>query len=174
MPETGKKALYGLKQAPRAWNSTVDSTLISLGFKPIASDTCVYKDSNREAYLLIYVDDGLIFARDSSTIDHVIEDLSTYFNLKRLSGTSFLGMAIERSNEAVSIHQSHYIEELLTRFNMADCTGMAAPIVDTQHLMQCREDGERTSAPYRAAIGALNFVACRTRPDIMFAVSFLF
>ena len=28
-----KKAIYGLKQAPRAWNSMLDQSLISLGFK---------------------------------------------------------------------------------------------------------------------------------------------
>ena len=28
-----KKALYGLKQAPRAWNSKLDQTLVSHGFK---------------------------------------------------------------------------------------------------------------------------------------------
>lgn len=27
------KALYGLRQAPRAWNTKLDTTLLSLGFK---------------------------------------------------------------------------------------------------------------------------------------------
>lgn len=167
------KALYGLKQAPRAWNSTFNAVLIDLGFTPTISDTCVYTDVTNQVYVLIYVDDGLIFARDKSRAEEVIQKLSDMFCLKRLGGTSFLGMAIERDDDKLSIHQHHYIQELLTRFGMADCKGLSSPIVETRHLMQCKDSGEPTDGPYQAAIGALNYLACRTRPDILFAVSFL-
>ena len=33
-----KKALYGLKHAPRAWNSKLDRSLVSLGFKGCSLD----------------------------------------------------------------------------------------------------------------------------------------
>jgi hypothetical protein len=35
-----KKALYGLHQVPRAWNTKLDVTLTSLGFKKKSSEPC--------------------------------------------------------------------------------------------------------------------------------------
>ena len=37
------KALYGLKQAPRAWNTKLDSELISLGFEKCSVEHVVYR-----------------------------------------------------------------------------------------------------------------------------------
>ena len=42
------KALYGLRQAPRAWNTKVDSTLLSLKFKRCASEHGMYTHGHGE------------------------------------------------------------------------------------------------------------------------------
>jgi hypothetical protein len=61
-----KKSLYGLKQSPRQWYRRFDSFMISHGFKRSDYDSCVYlKTVNGSAiYLLLYVDDMLIAAKD--------------------------------------------------------------------------------------------------------------
>ena len=36
------KSLYGLAQSPGNWFHTIDPVLISIGFVPLKSDTCIY------------------------------------------------------------------------------------------------------------------------------------
>lgn len=62
-----KKSLYGLKQSPRQWYKMFDSFMTTHGFFRCNYDSCVYfrkEDSGSTAYLLLYVDDMLIAAKD--------------------------------------------------------------------------------------------------------------
>ena len=61
-----KKSLYGLKQSSRQWYKRFDSFMLSNGFKRSDYDSCVYlKTVNGSAiYLLLYVDDMLIAAKE--------------------------------------------------------------------------------------------------------------
>ncbi|KAG8478499.1 hypothetical protein CXB51_028393 [Gossypium anomalum] len=62
-----RKSLYGLKQSPRQWYKRFDSFMASHDFKRSSLDSCVYfkKNSNCSfVYLLLYVDDMLIAAKD--------------------------------------------------------------------------------------------------------------
>ncbi|RLN09849.1 retrotransposon protein, putative, Ty1-copia subclass [Panicum miliaceum] len=54
-----QRSLYGLKQAPQAWYQRFTTFIRHLGFTASASDTSlfVYKEGDRVAYLLLYVDD---------------------------------------------------------------------------------------------------------------------
>ena len=62
-----KKSLYGLKQSPRQWYKRFDSFMTSHDFKRSSLDSCVYFKKNSDGsfvYLLLYVDDMLIAAKD--------------------------------------------------------------------------------------------------------------
>ncbi|KAG8497429.1 hypothetical protein CXB51_008736 [Gossypium anomalum] len=62
-----KKSLYGLKQSPRQWYKRFDSFMTSHNFKRSSFDSCVYFKKNSDGsfvYLLLYVDDMLIAAKD--------------------------------------------------------------------------------------------------------------
>ena len=66
-----KKSLYGLKQAPRQWNKRFNTFIVSQGFVRSDQDSCVYvKVLGPEdyAYLLLYVDDILLAAKQRSEI----------------------------------------------------------------------------------------------------------
>jgi hypothetical protein len=65
-----KKYLYGLRQSPRQWYRRFDSFMISHGFKRTDYDSCVYLKTVNDStiYLLLYVDDMLIAAKDKSEI----------------------------------------------------------------------------------------------------------
>lgn len=36
------RSLYGLKQAGRVWNEQIEKTLLSIGYTPCKTDSCVY------------------------------------------------------------------------------------------------------------------------------------
>ena len=73
-----KKSLFGLKQSPRQWYKRFDSFMLSHGFKRSDYDSCVYlKTVNDSAiYLLLYVDDMLIVAKDKSEIAKIKAQLN--------------------------------------------------------------------------------------------------
>ena len=68
-----KKSLYGLKQSPRQWYKWFDSFMIKANYTRCENDSCVYfKHCNDDlTYLLLYVDDLLIAARDKAHIQNL-------------------------------------------------------------------------------------------------------
>ena len=53
------KSLYGLKQASRAWYQKMDQALLSIHFKRLQTDACVYvlRDGDMMMFVALYVDD---------------------------------------------------------------------------------------------------------------------
>ncbi|KAG8472814.1 hypothetical protein CXB51_034622 [Gossypium anomalum] len=75
-----KKSLYGLKQSPRQWYKRFDSFMTSHDFKRSSFDSCVYFKKNNDGsfvYLLLYVDDMLIAAKDKGEIRKSAKPVST-------------------------------------------------------------------------------------------------
>lgn len=109
-----KRALYGLRQSPRAWNSKFDCIMRSIGFKATTSDPCLYfKDTPSKAYLVVYVDDGIIIGEDSKTCQLVLSELQNHLKLRNLPTNLFLGMLIRVNPHGISINQSHYVDQIL-------------------------------------------------------------
>lgn len=71
-----------------------------------------------------------------------------------------LGLAIERNrtSRTLSISQKSYIETILRRFNLENAKSLSIPMDPNTHFS------------YREAIGALNWIAVGSRPDIAFVV----
>ncbi|KAG8499034.1 hypothetical protein CXB51_005442 [Gossypium anomalum] len=119
-----RKSLYGLKQSPRQWYKRFDSFMASHDFKRSSLDSCVYfkKNSNSSfVYLLLYVDDMLIAAKDKGEIRKVKAQLSEEFEMKDLGpAKKILGMEILKDRKASKLYlsQKGYIEKVLCRFNM--------------------------------------------------------
>ena len=63
---------YGLKQSPRQWYKRFDSFMVGHGYSRSSYDNCVYFQKTYDGsfiYLLLYVDDMLIAARDKSLVN---------------------------------------------------------------------------------------------------------
>ncbi|GJY83827.1 putative polyprotein [Tanacetum coccineum] len=66
-----RKSLYGLKQSPRQWYKRFDSFMVNQGFSRSVYDCCVYHkkaSSGSLIYLLLYVDDMLVAAKDMEEV----------------------------------------------------------------------------------------------------------
>jgi len=128
-----KKSLYGLKQSPRQWYKRFDTFMLSHGFKRSDYDSCVYlKIVNGSAiYLLLYVDDMLIAAKDKSEIAKLKAQLSKEFEMKDLGAAKkILGMEITRDRKSGKLYLSQrgYIEKVLRRFNMPNAKLVSTPL----------------------------------------------
>ncbi|KAG8489499.1 hypothetical protein CXB51_017516 [Gossypium anomalum] len=129
-----KKSLYGLKQSPRQWYKRFDSFMTSHDFKRNSFDSCVYFKKNSDGffvYLLLYVDDMLIAAKDKGEIRKVKAQLSKESEMKDLGpAKKILGMEILRDRKTSKLHlsQKGYIEKVLCKFNMQSAKPVSTPL----------------------------------------------
>ena len=91
------KALYRLKQALRLWQEKLRKTLKTLGFTPLKSDQCIYRNDETGIIIVTYVDDFLIIGPNSSQIDMLKKDLQEQFKMEDMGPASyFVGVRIVR------------------------------------------------------------------------------
>ena len=116
--------MYGLKQAPRAWYETLSSFLISIGFNRGKIDKTLFlKWKGKDLMIIqIYVDD-IIFG---STCHNMCEEFRSLMTAKfEMSAMGelqcFLGLQVQQLKNGTFIHQTKYIKDLLTNFDMNDC-----------------------------------------------------
>ncbi|RVW85315.1 Retrovirus-related Pol polyprotein from transposon TNT 1-94 [Vitis vinifera] len=142
-----KKFLYGLKQSPRQWYKRFDAFMVSHEFMRNQYDSCVYFKTLPDGsfiYLLLYVDDMLIAAKNRAEINKLKQLLSSEFEMKDLGAAKkILGMEIWRDRDA----------GLFT-----------LPSTD-------EEVEYMKSVPYSSVVGSLMYAMVCTRPDLAFAVS---
>jgi hypothetical protein len=181
-----RKGLYGLKQSGRLWYEKLGKTLEEMGFVCLKSDSSVYVWIKDEVKITIpvFVDDLTITSKSKDKVEQVITDLGKVFKLRRLGPTSFLlGVSIEydREQRTLSLSQRQYILDMLHRFKMEDCKPVSTPMDPGSRLSSTTssmspselqaEAEEMKSVPYINAVGALNYLAIATRPDISQTVS---
>ncbi|RVW40204.1 Retrovirus-related Pol polyprotein from transposon TNT 1-94 [Vitis vinifera] len=108
--------------------------------------------------------------------------LSTHFDMKDLGETSYvLGIKIlrDRANGVLKLSQRTYIEKILKRFNMHNCSSTIAPIVKGDKFSKAwcpQNDYEREemrTIPYSSLVGSFMYAQVCTRPDIKFVVGML-
>jgi len=87
-------------------------------------DSCAYfKQSDNPTYLLLYVDDMLIVAKNKTHIQKLRAQLKKEFEMKDLGETKkILGMEItrDRGSGRLWLSQENYVLKVLERFNMAE------------------------------------------------------
>ena len=93
--------------------------------------------------------------------------------MKHLSEASYvIGIEIhrDRSHGLLGLSQKNYIEKILKRFNMQNCSSNVAPVVkwDIFCELQCPkndlEKKQMNKIPYVSAVGSIMYVEVCTRP----------
>lgn len=164
------RSLYGLKQSPRSWNDRFNEFILKLGFVRSQADYCLYfwQDGQLTIYLLIYVDDTLMVGNATELMIKIIEKLSSEFKMKDIGSVKrFMGLNVNISSESISIDQCHYIDKILTKFNMANCNSVCTPMEVGLKLERGTET--KSKLPYRELIGSLMYLAMGSRPDLSFS-----
>ena len=179
-----KKSINGLKQASRQWYLKFHEVIASFGFKDNIMDQCIYQkvSGSKICFLVLYVDDILLATNDKGLLYEVKQFLSKNFDMKDMGEASYvIGIKIhrERSRGILGLSQETYINKVLERFNMKNCSLSVAPILkgDRFDLNHCpKNDFEREhmkNIPYTLAVGSLMYSQVCTRPDIAFAIGVL-
>ncbi|KAE8686874.1 cytochrome P450 71A9-like [Hibiscus syriacus] len=178
-----KKSLYGLKQSPRQWYKRFDSYMITIGYNRYEYDCCVYVkslDNGSFIFLLLYVDDMLITAKNMDDVIGLKTLLSQEFDMKDLGAAKkILGMEIyrEKDSRKLWLSQRGYVEKMLERFAMSSTKPVSTPLENHFKLSseQClkadNEAEDMVKVSYSNAVGCLMYAMVCTRPDLAHAVS---
>jgi hypothetical protein len=173
------RGLYGLKQSARVWNRRIGAVLKRLGLTAIATDALIWVNKDYSVILALYVDDIVLFARQTQSLESVKAALSKAFNMKYLGPIStVLGMRVrcDRVRRMLWIDQSHYIQDILKEFRYTDCRPVATPADGYAQLRPGTPENDPSNEPfpdirlYQRALGCLNWLVRGTRPDIAFVV----
>ncbi|RVW88542.1 Retrovirus-related Pol polyprotein from transposon TNT 1-94 [Vitis vinifera] len=165
-------------------NDSKQLVIASFGFKENTVDQCIYLKFNGSKFiiLVLYVDDILLASSDVGLLHETKRFLSRKFDMKDLGDASFvLGIQIyrDRPRGILGLSQKAYIDKVLSRFGMSNCTPGDTPVAkgDKFSLHQCpkneleKKDMERF--PYASAIGSLMYAQVCTRSDIAYIVGML-
>ena len=78
--------------------------------------------------MIIWVDDLIIAANNTKSLEQVKTMLSTRFKMKDLGRLKhFLGMDFSQSDGCVKMSQGKYVGKILNRFDMQECRTRETP-----------------------------------------------
>ncbi|GAB0089493.1 secreted RxLR effector protein 161-like [Sergentomyia squamirostris] len=168
-----KRSLYGLKQAPRCWNQRFGKFLENRGFQTSIADPCMYfrVRNGKKLILVLYVDDGLIAAKDPKDLDDFIGELKSEFKITSKDADYFLGVEIHRDANGICISQTGHAGRILQKYGFGECKHVSTPMVKTSSDTSASE--VKADYPYRSAVGALMYLMLGTRPDLAYSVGVL-
>jgi hypothetical protein len=127
--------LYGIKQSSRCWFELFDQTLEEKGFQNSKVDRCLYilnrGSLKGNIYVLLYVDDVVIitYKYNAETMTNFKAFLMQQFRMIDLKQISlFVGTRVIRSENEITLDQTIFLKNILTKFNMSDCKPVATPL----------------------------------------------
>ncbi|CAI7792651.1 unnamed protein product [Closterium sp. NIES-53] len=168
-PEAGSS-----RMVPQAGGDTA-----GWGFKKSECDHSLFLLQEKEQFLmlLVYVDDFLLFSESSAMIERVEEMLEMQFKCSKMGDVKYyLGMHVERDLDkgVLRLHRKKYCEGLAEKYGLQDGGKPAIPLPSGFTVEPCADEevvGESDRKLFHSMVGALNYPANHTRPDIAFATS---
>ncbi|XP_055919019.1 uncharacterized protein LOC129951016 [Eupeodes corollae] len=122
--------------------------------------------------MAIYIDDGIIPAKDDNKIQAVINFLRKEFAVKVFEAKFFLGFEIfYKTDGTIFINQQCFADKTVSKFGMMNANTVSTP-ADTFAFEMVKDNKTSSSSnfPYHATVGSLMYLAVGTRPDISYAL----
>ena len=178
-----RKALYGLKQASKAWYDTLVAALKHFGWRVSHYDPCLFICQAKKMFIVVWVDDMLIFGQDEKDVQACKEELTSRFAMKDEGPCSYyLGMQVSTKSSRVTITQSTFVRLALTKYDLRDLPPAASPGDSNKRLARSRPNNDLTVPiarrsrsgdteflqRYQSMVGTLNWLSTISRPDISF------
>jgi hypothetical protein len=175
-----QRALYGCVESARLWYNTLRRVLEADGYTANPVEPCVFnKYVNKiQCTCVVYVDDLLLTCKDQSiihsTLSHIGKTFDSTLTIHEGPQLAYLGMKLDFSKQGeASITMPAYVDSLL---QLSGTVGTASTpagtnlfaIDDTSKIL---DEADKDS--YHSTVARLLYLAKRTRPDILLAVSFL-
>ncbi|CAI7903248.1 unnamed protein product [Closterium sp. NIES-53] len=125
-------------------------------------------EGEQRSFMVVYVDDILIFSPSSDLVKEVMMKLRNKFKCKALGDVNFyLGLHIERDvkKRCMRVHQRKYLEAFAANFGQSE-GHLATPFPSG---FKCVKGQEEEMRRFHSLVGSLMYAAVNTRPDVAFA-----
>ena len=174
------KSLYGLKQAAMDWYKLQDSFLLNFDsrIKRSTVDAALYVIWTPDLKFLVsvHVDDYAVACSDMVYYEKFKKAFGTAFEIKEIGNLEFiLQMKVSRTPNSISISQQLYIEDLADQYGLVDAKPKHTPFPANfkYDSVDFTKSNPEEWFPFRNLIGALFWLARKSRPDIFWYVVFL-
>ena len=174
-----EKALYGCVESAALWHEHLSDTLKGLGFRKNKHEWCVFNRSNSrgvQCTIALHVDDLFITSESPEMIEALCAGLtSKYGDVTRADGpiVNYPGMIFDLSHSGEArVSMKGYIEDLLS----GSGTSGVARSPATDGLFDIREMPavtEERRAKFHSLVAKILYLAKRTKPECLTAISFL-
>ena len=172
-----RKSLYGLKQAGEVFYQYLKQILLDAKLVRTVNDICVFhwKDPSTGliVIVLLWVDDILITGNCREKINELKEFISSRVtNLKLLGEVKrFVGLDIvrDRIKRRLEIIQKPYTKGIIDSTNYP----LKSAKVPLNPYLDYREKGNNDKEPIHKELGSLRFLADRSKPKLLAALSLL-
>ena len=168
-----ERNLEGLASAPRAYYLSFDKYLSKHGFAAVGADPCLYYNSSKDLWLLMYCDD-LILAGSPASQAAFKKELAEEYEFRDYGEPqSFLGMEVTRDLTANTLHltQRAYIKQLATQYDMLDSNRIDTPMPDRIDDLVLNSPLLKDPSIFRQIVGQLMYCHVACRFNITWAVS---
>ncbi|KNZ46332.1 hypothetical protein VP01_7352g1, partial [Puccinia sorghi] len=148
------------------WSKAVDNELDSIKGHEVWEDI--------HSFVFFHIDDLIVAGKVN-----IFEDLFLlcFPNSSAHDPDTLLGMDLHHTKDSVALLQPKLIQKGLELLGMEDCKPVQTPLSPGISLIAAsqeeKEAFQKLKINYRSHTGLLNFLACRTRPDLSPAVSIL-
>ena len=174
-----QKALYGCVESAALWHDNLSGTMKELGYEKNRHEGCVFNKRSKEGIqctVALHVDDLLITSASGQLIDELCEGLRlNYGAVTRSDGpvVNYLGMTFDVGVKGEArVTMKGYIQDAL---DASGTEGLAAsPAID--ELFDVRDTAnvsEEDRVRFHSMVAKLLYLAKRTKPECLTAVSFL-
>jgi hypothetical protein len=144
-------------------------------------DHCIYvwKDKEKLALLLFYVDDLLLANNSPDMMKETKFYLGSKFKKKDMGPANYvLGIRISKDKDSKLIYldQENYLEKVLKRFKMEECKPVSSPVSKGTILNKSMcpknkiELEEMKVIPYAQIMGSLMYAMKSTRPNLCYVI----
>lgn len=128
-----QKSLYGLRESPRDWYECFHNFMLYLNFRRSNYDYCLYIGcyNSNQVYIILYVDDLLIFSADKNSIGKIKTMLSNKFKMTDIGKVKqYLGIEIEQNlkERKITLSQEKYIEKVAEKYCVNDSKNFDTPM----------------------------------------------
>ncbi|KNZ56662.1 hypothetical protein VP01_2351g4 [Puccinia sorghi] len=169
-----KKSLYGLKQAPANWFEMLTSWLKDINYVQSSSDPCLFSHKDKGSFVFFHFDD-LIVAGKVDAFEDLF--LLRFHNSSAHNPDTLLGMELNQTKDSVTLSQPKLIRKGLELLGLEDCKPVITPLSPRIKLLtpseKEKEEFKKLQINYRSHTGLINFLECRSRPDLAPAISML-
>ncbi|CAI7875835.1 unnamed protein product [Closterium sp. NIES-53] len=171
------KAIYGLKKAPRCWYARLVEALEALGFKVSGCNQSLFMTEGEEekVFLLVYVDDILLFSPSLERIKEVQGKLKETFQCKALGPVGYyLGLHVEQDEVKgwLRLHHYKYLAAIGEKYGLEEGRSVKTPLPSRLQLHLDEDECEvleyELQRRFQSMVGSLMYASVNTRTDIAF------